>query len=293
MSVSGVLTSHTTQDNIQRLAEEGTQSILLVGKKGTGTDIIAKQLAELMLGLSSQDELNKYPYFYHLAVEDGKKDIPIAEIRRVVAATALKIPSTRVGIKRVVLIQNAENMSLEAQNALLSDLEEPSPSTCYILTQDSGKRLLPTVISRCQKVVIQNPKRSEILQHYTPGYEDNDVLSAWALAGGAPQLVDELLRNTEHPLKLAATMAKEFIAANTYHRLLIASKLAENKQNIQYFLDALDRIVDHLLKSAVVSGDKKMVHSIGSMGQTVGETRRMLEVSTNTKLCLLWLTTNY
>ncbi len=293
MNASGLLTAKETNKDLQRLAAAGTQSILLVGSKGSGALALAKDLAIQLLGLVSLQELDKYPYFYHLQVEDGKKEIPIEEVRRVVASTALKIPSPRKGIKRVVLIENAEKMSQVAQNALLKDLEEPSAATCYILTQDLGTEILPTIISRCQRVVIKNPTRQDSLSHYTSGYENKEVVSAWSLAGGAPQLMDELLKNEDHPLRLAAGDAKQFVAGDKYARVLMVNKLSDDKQKVYYFLDALEKITTLLLEAAASSAERDKILSAGRMSEAVGETRRMLEASTNTKLVLLWLATNF
>ena len=53
---------------------------------------------------------------------------------------------------RVVMIDGAEKMGDEASNALLKILEEPPPNNLFILISSHGSRLLPTIISRCQRV---------------------------------------------------------------------------------------------------------------------------------------------
>jgi DNA polymerase-3 subunit delta' len=49
---------------------------------------------------------------------------------------------------KVYVLHNAQAMTVEAQNALLKLLEEPPEYVCLILTAPTGKKLLPTVISR-------------------------------------------------------------------------------------------------------------------------------------------------
>ena len=49
---------------------------------------------------------------------------------------------------KVYVLHNAQAMTVEAQNALLKLLEEPPDYVCLILTAPTGKKLLPTVISR-------------------------------------------------------------------------------------------------------------------------------------------------
>jgi len=48
------------------------------------------------------------------------------------------------------IIAEAQNLTLEAQNALLKTLEEPTQSSRFILTASTAQSLLSTVISRCQ-----------------------------------------------------------------------------------------------------------------------------------------------
>jgi len=53
---------------------------------------------------------------------------------------------------KVVLIPKAEELNQESQNALLKTLEEPGKDNYLILTTTNITKLLPTIISRCQKV---------------------------------------------------------------------------------------------------------------------------------------------
>lgn len=56
------------------------------------------------------------------------------------------------GKKKVAVIDSAESMNLQAGNSFLKTLEEPTPSTVLILIASNLHQLLPTVISRCQRV---------------------------------------------------------------------------------------------------------------------------------------------
>ena len=54
---------------------------------------------------------------------------------------------------KVFILDDAECMNLESQNRLLKTLEEPTPKSVLMLISSQPSRLLPTIISRCQKVV--------------------------------------------------------------------------------------------------------------------------------------------
>jgi DNA polymerase-3 subunit delta' len=56
------------------------------------------------------------------------------------------------GKQKVFIIDGAELMSTEAANCLLKTLEEPAEKVTFILLTTNDRRLLPTVISRCQHI---------------------------------------------------------------------------------------------------------------------------------------------
>lgn len=56
---------------------------------------------------------------------------------------------------KVFIIDGAENLSLEAANCLLKVLEEPPPRVMILLLAENEAKLLPTVISRCQRVELR------------------------------------------------------------------------------------------------------------------------------------------
>ena len=66
------------------------------------------------------------------------------------------------GGKRVILIENAERMTPQAQNCLLKTLEEADEGTYFLLTCDIESALLPTIRSRCRVIRMQPWKRERI-----------------------------------------------------------------------------------------------------------------------------------
>jgi len=53
---------------------------------------------------------------------------------------------------KTIIIIDAQNLNIEAQNALLKILEEPGKDNYIILTTNRIKSILPTIISRCQTI---------------------------------------------------------------------------------------------------------------------------------------------
>lgn len=61
------------------------------------------------------------------------------------------------GWKAVVLL-SAERMNNEAANKLLKTLEEPPPRTMFLLLTDQPEALLPTIVSRCQRITLSEAR---------------------------------------------------------------------------------------------------------------------------------------
>ncbi len=59
------------------------------------------------------------------------------------------------GKYKVFIFDGVENLSLEASNCLLKLLEEPPPQIIFLLLTSEEKRLLPTIISRCQRLELK------------------------------------------------------------------------------------------------------------------------------------------
>jgi len=57
--------------------------------------------------------------------------------------------------KKAIIIDEAELLTIEAQNALLKVLEEPPAHTLLLLSTTTKETLLPTIISRCQVVQLE------------------------------------------------------------------------------------------------------------------------------------------
>ena len=54
-----------------------------------------------------------------------------------------------VGDRNIVILQDADTMTLRAQNRLLKTLEEPAPGTVMILLSENMENLAQTILSRC------------------------------------------------------------------------------------------------------------------------------------------------
>ena len=116
---------------------------LFAGPSGVGKKTIATKFAFSLLG----SEPGKFSAdFLEL---DGAQGIKIEQIRELTYKLSLKPYSAKY---KVALIDAAEEMTLEAANALLKVLEEPKSHTIIILITSNPSRLPKTIVSRTQKI---------------------------------------------------------------------------------------------------------------------------------------------
>ncbi len=92
------------------------------------------------------------------------------------------------GRRRVVIFDEADTMISAAQNALLKTLEEPPPSSIFILVTARPDMLLPTVQSRCPRLRFQSAAAEEI--DVEAREIARDVLAQAAAAGDPVRRID-------------------------------------------------------------------------------------------------------
>ena len=90
-----------------------------------------------------------------------KTQISVAQIREL--SDFLSLSSHQTSGLRIVLINPAEALNQASANALLKMLEEPSLGVIFILVAHQLQRLLPTILSRCQKVNMPVPDQAQAL----------------------------------------------------------------------------------------------------------------------------------
>lgn len=171
---------------------------LLHGPAGIGKRAFAERLLGLLLCQRPQGQAcgqckgclllaaGTHPDHFLLQPEEADKAIRVDQVRELVAFVA---QTAQLGGRKVVLIEPVEAMNINASNALLKSLEEPSGDTVMILVSHQPSRLLPTVRSRCVQQACPLPGQAhsqawlaERLPDEPP--EEREVLLA--LAAGSP-----------------------------------------------------------------------------------------------------------
>ena len=91
------------------------------------------------------------------------------------------------GRRRVVIIDDADALVIEAQNALLKTLEEPPSASVFVLVSARSDMLVPTVRSRCQRLQFGRLTAAEVaaLLMRAHGYNEENARAAAAAADGS------------------------------------------------------------------------------------------------------------
>ncbi len=93
-----------------------------------------------------------YDWYRHLGVEKKQGKIGVNEAREVVKQLALK---PFLSNYKVFIVWQADQLNDPAANKLLKVLEEPPDNVVFILIADNPGELLPTLVSRVQKVIFK------------------------------------------------------------------------------------------------------------------------------------------
>ncbi|MEW6446885.1 MAG: DNA polymerase III subunit delta' [Bacillota bacterium] len=271
-----------------------------VGKHTTARAFAAALLCTSPIGGDACGECGQCTLYYGpghpdlLSLDPGESTLKIEQIRQVVSAVGRK-PYHR---RHVVIIDQAEKTTVEAQNAFLKTLEEPPGEAVFLLISAHPDALLPTIVSRCCAVrfgrLAPGIVADELIKRYHVAEREARVLAA--LSGGsigralelthpglaavrervlklaAAPLLSETLRNAVHNKKEAEAWL-EFLGL--WYRDLLLYRLTGDPDLVVY--------TDHL---AAIESATLPVASLLEATEAVAAARKMLRANVNPRLVI-------
>lgn len=168
--------------------------------------------------------------------------IGIDHIRTIQKALFLK----PLGDKKAIVIYNAQNATLQAQNALLKMLEEPPSHTIIILTAAKKESLIPTIQSRCQ--IIELAKEEENDATLVPELQSLSIAEKLVLAEKVGKSKDTALLWVEDAIR----MYRDRLRTKPSHASLTAITFLQKAYTTVQTTNVSPRLVlEHLFLSLI------------------------------------------
>ena len=180
-------------------SERPPHAVLMVGPPGVGKTTLGLDLAAGLLCLAEDPadrpcracsachkvDHGNHPDLHRLRPAGAGQQIRLAQVQGLTTDLAL-LPLE--GRFRVALIEQAQRLNPDAQNALLKTLEEPGDRVCLILAADESANLLPTLVSRCARLRLGPLSTAQVVDLLTTaGVADAPKAATLAhLSGGRP-----------------------------------------------------------------------------------------------------------
>ncbi len=223
------------------------QAYLFWGPENVGKFTLALDLAEKLTGQRNQkvnsemiiirpnEEKNGDPEKKSVSDKkiSSKKEIKVEQIRELQRKLSF---FSEKGKYKVAIIDEAERMNKQAQNALLKTLEEPNDMSLIILTAQNDKKLLPTIISRCQKIKFGPLTKKEITEWadkeniFADKEKEKNEIIFWSL--GRPGMILKLIRDPEEleKRKKAEEKLRNLLNQSLAERFLLMEEMSKGKE---------------------------------------------------------------
>lgn len=173
--------------------------------------------------------------------QEETKSISVDEIR-----TGL---NSDIGIKpysskyKIYIIDHAEKMNVQAQNALLKTIEEPPAYGIIILLTTNADSFLPTIRSRCILLHLRTVEEEKIKKHLMHQYQIPDYkaeLCASFAQGNVGKAIRLASSESFYEMKKdVLSLVKKIEDMEVYELGTVIKNMSEYKKQIQEYLDLL------------------------------------------------------
>ena len=143
---------------------------------------------------------------------------------------------------KIFIVDNADEMSPQAQNALLKTIEEPPSYAIFLLISSNVKNFLPTIISRCVIYKLKPAGNNDVMNFLKlQGFNEADAIGAAAPSGGsigkALMLIeDESFKEDRAEISSHLNSLPDL---NLWDILLLAKELEKYKDNAERMLSVM------------------------------------------------------
>ncbi|HYM41914.1 MAG TPA: hypothetical protein VET46_04005 [Steroidobacteraceae bacterium] len=168
----------------------------------------------------------QHPDLARLGPLEDSRQIRIEQVRELAAELAL---TSHAGGYKIGVLSPADLLNRFAANALLKTLEEPTPRTLLILVATQPSRLPATVLSRCQRLKVRAPTRTEAVAWLREVRGEGAWDAALTVLGEAPLLLAEADPAPIAEIGREALATLDALAADRTDPLAVAERWARSE----------------------------------------------------------------
>ena len=246
-----------------------SHSYIFSGIKGVGKYTFAKDFAKCILEDSMMQD------YYELG-PDGKS-IKVSQIRELQNVINIKPTFSK---KSVYIIDDADLMTIEAQNSLLKTLEEPPEYAVIILIVHNERSILSTVKSRCVNIKFNKLSDKDIKKYFLKNdlnFEDKNI-NVFKVLDGSLNNIDFIKDDYDELLNLTVfvTNLKENRVINFF-------------QDGSVFYDNHDKIIRLLEYLNILLFENSYFQLI----EIVEKTKNKILMNNNFEMCIDYMILNF
>lgn len=229
---------------ITSYCKDPLHALIIVGPKGAGKGYIVDKIVNTME--STYLKIEKY----NIVPEKDKKSISIDQIKLLQSSLRTKKPN-----HTLIIIEDADLLTIESQNSLLKILEEPPNNVHFLLTTSYINNILITIKSRLNSWQYIPPTKKQLLNFISVYNQSQNSENLLALSGGRMGLLSALLKDNEnHPLRQAIEESKEILTESTSKRIIRVEMLSKDAEKTSLILDALLLVCLSATKMSICKG---------------------------------------
>ena len=254
------------------------------GIDGIGKNLFAKELGKILINTNNAESSPDY-----ITIEPTGNSIKIAQIRELQSDIIIKPHSNY----KIYVINDAQKMTVESQNALLKTLEEPPEYAIIILITNNKESLLPTIKSRCEIIKFLPISIMELKKYLMDkGIDEKRALLLANFSRGSIEKALELSESTDFTIMRddIQNYIQHILDKNMIEILNIQSDIDKYKDKITVLLDMMINYFRDMMmcmgnidKDMIINGDRITFIQNMSKKITYSQVSKVIDIIEETK----------